>query len=80
MALATYLSAPWALDTIATRPWRLWPVLLAALAAWASVDGVYRALHWSLAGLPSLADGRAYQWPASLCLCVLAGLIWRRLR
>ena len=72
MAAATHVLAPWAVDVLVRLRWRLMP--LAAAAAWVAVDGV-----WMLAidGSEAAWAMRDVQWPASLCLFVLYGLIER---
>jgi hypothetical protein len=71
MAGSTYLFADWSLRVVKQRRYAMWP--LAALATWWCVDGSYW-LYWSLVNpAVSIREG---QWPASLCLFLLCGLIW----
>jgi len=72
MALCTYLTAPCTMRVLLERQWRLFPV--AALATWASVDGVYAA-YWYLVDPEALALMRSANWPASLPLYGLCGLL-----
>ena len=73
MALLAYLTAPWSLRVLLERRWRLLP--LALLATWFTVDGCY-ALYWHFANPAVLALMRAYNFPASLALYGLCGLLW----
>ena len=73
MALLAYLTAPWSLRVLLERRWRLLP--LALLAAWFTVDGCY-ALYWHFRNPAALALMRAYNFPASLALYGLCGVLW----
>jgi hypothetical protein len=73
MASLTYLTAPWALRVFLTRRWRLWP--LALLATWFSVDGCYW-IYWSYNDPLALAEMRSANFPASLSLYLICGLLW----
>lgn len=73
MALCTYLTASWSLRALLERRWRAWP--MACLATWFAVDGCY-ALYWSCANPEALALMRDANWPASLALYGLCGVIW----
>ena len=73
MAGCTYLTAPWLLHVLLERRWRLFPV--AVLAAWVSVDGGY-ALYWSWRDPSVLALMRDVNFPASLALYAICGLLW----
>lgn len=72
MAVCTLLTAELAVGAFLDRKWGMMP--LAILAAWVSVDGSYWA-YWSLVN-PAVAI-RQGQWPMSLCLYLLAGMVWR---
>ena len=73
MATLTYLTAPWSMRVLLERRWRLWPLML--LATWFAVDGCY-ALYWGLRD-PAVLDGmRAGNWPASLSLYGMCGIVW----
>ncbi len=71
MAALTYMSADWVMMAIRMRNYRRWP--LALFFIWLSVDGVYWA-YWHMTD-PSvmIRDG---QWPMSLCLYLLCGILW----
>ena len=73
MALLAYLTAPWSLRVLLARRWRLLP--LALLATWFTVDGCY-ALYWHARNPAVLDLMRAYNFPASLVLHGLCGLLW----
>lgn len=66
----TYLTAPFALRVLARREWWRWPEAL--FWTWFTVDGVY-VVYFTSIQHPML---RAEQWPTSLCLYGLCGLIW----
>lgn len=73
MAVATYLTAPWAIRVFIERRWKWTP--LAVYVAWMSIDGIYFA--WNYHGLgPMVDDFRRANWPASTCLYLLCGFIW----
>ncbi len=73
MAFFAYLTAPWSLRVIVERRWRWWPAML--FATWFTVDGCYW-IYWSLKNPVALDLMREANWPASLCLYVMCGLIW----
>ena len=73
MAGCTYLTAPWSMHVLLERRWRLLPV--AVLAAWVSVDGGY-ALYWSWRAPSVLVLMRDVNFPASLALYAICGLLW----
>jgi hypothetical protein len=73
MASLTYLSAPWALRVLLTRQWRLWPAAL--FVTWFSVDGCYW-IYWSYKDPVALAEMRSANFPASLSLYFICGVIW----
>ena len=73
MALLAYLTAPWSLRVLLERRWRLLP--LASLATWFTVDGCY-ALYWHFRNPEALALMRAYNFPASLALYGMCGVLW----
>ncbi len=70
MATFSYLKAPITVRTIMRRNWRKLPE--AAFWTWFTVDGCYVIYHTTV-GNEML---RAAQWPTSLCLYFLCGLIW----
>jgi hypothetical protein len=73
MALLAYLTAPWSLRVLVQRRWKLLP--LALLATWFTVDGCY-ALYWHWRDPQVLSLMRAYNFPASLALYGLCGVLW----
>lgn len=73
MAILAYLTAPWSLRVILQRQWRLWPAML--LATWFTVDGCY-AIYWSLKDPVALEMMRSANFPASLSLYGICGILW----
>ena len=73
MALLAYLTAPWSLRTLLERRWRHWPAML--FITWWSVDGCY-ALYWYLRNPAALDLMRSANFPASLGLYGLCGVVW----
>ena len=73
MAILTYITAPYSLRVILERRWRLWPAML--LATWFTVDGCY-AIYWSLKNPVALEMMRSANFPASLSLYGICGIIW----
>jgi len=71
MAFCTYFTADWVIGVIRRREYKQWPK--AAFLVWFSVQGSYAA-YWLLVGHPEkMVEG---QWVTSLCLYLLAGLIF----
>ncbi len=75
MAGSTYLSAD--KFVLAIKQKSPSGALLWSAAAWWSIDGSYW-LYWSL--VDSSAALRQAQWPMSLCLYLLCGLLWTAFR
>ena len=73
MAIFAYLTASWSLHVIVERQWRYFPAML--LFTWFTIDGCY-ALYWSFKDPIALAYMREVNFPASLCLYWLCGLVW----
>lgn len=73
MAALAYLTAPWSLRVIVERRWKLWPAML--LATWFTVDGCY-AIYWHFRNPVALEMMREANFPASLSLYGMCGLIW----
>jgi len=73
MAILTYLAAPWSLRVFLERTWRLWPAAL--FATWFAVDGCYW-LYWHFRNPVALAFMREANFPASLSLYAICGIIW----
>ena len=73
MAIFAYLTAPWSLRVILERKWRLWPAML--FATWFTVDGCY-AIYWHFKDPVALEMMRAANFPASLSLYGMCGIVW----
>lgn len=73
MAFFAYLTAPWSLRVIVERRWRWWPAML--FATWFSVDGCYW-LYWRFKNPAALDLMREANFPASLSLYAICGLVW----
>ena len=73
MATLAYLTAPWSLRVIVERRWRLWPAML--LATWFTVDGCYW-FYWHFRNPQVLAWMRDANFPASLSLYGMCGVVW----
>lgn len=73
MAGFTYLTASWSMHVMVERRWRYCPLML--FLTWWCVDGCY-ALYWSFVNPEALAFMREANWPVSLCLYWVCGLIW----
>ncbi len=73
MAILAYLTAPWSLRVILERTWRLWPAML--FATWVTVDGCY-AIYWSFKNPAALEMMRDVNFPASLSLYGICGVVW----
>ena len=69
----TYLTAGWSMHVLVERRWRDWPLML--LFTWWCVDGSY-ALYWGLIDPQVLGMMREANWPASLSLYGMCGLVW----
>ena len=73
MATLTYLTAPWSLRVILERRWKLFPLML--FATWFSVDGCYW-IYWHFKNPDALNAMRSANFPASLSLYGLCGVLW----
>jgi hypothetical protein len=73
MAALTYLTAPWSMRALLDRRWRQWPLML--FTVWFSVDGCYW-LYWHFKNPVALEMMRSANFPASLSLYGLCGVIW----
>jgi len=73
MASFTYLTAGWSMHAMVERRWRDWPLMI--FFAWWCVDGCY-ALYWGIMDSEALAFMRDVNWPASLSLYAMCGLVW----
>ena len=73
MALLAYLTAPWSLHVLVERQWRMWPAML--FATWFTVDGCYW-IYWHFKNPVALEMMREANFPASLSLYAMCGLVW----
>jgi hypothetical protein len=73
MAILAYLTAPWSLRVILERKWRQWPAML--FVTWFTVDGCY-AIYWHFKDPSALEMMRAANFPASLSLYGMCGILW----
>lgn len=73
MAILAYLTAPWSLRVVLERQWTRWPAML--FATWFTVDGSY-AIYWHFRDPVALELMRAANFPASLSLYGLCGVVW----
>lgn len=73
MATLAYLTAPWSLRVLLERQWRHWPSML--FFTWFTVDGCY-AIYWHFKNPVALEMMRAANFPASLSLYGMCGVLW----
>lgn len=73
MAILTYFAAPWSMWVLLERRWRQFPAML--FATWLCVDGCY-ALYWTIQNPMALTLMRSANFPASLSLYAICGLMW----
>lgn len=73
MCTLAYLTAPWSLRVLLERRWRLWPAML--FLTWFTVDGSY-AIYWYFTDPEVLALMREVNFPASLSLYGMCGVVW----
>lgn len=73
MAGLAYLTAPWSMRVLLDRRWRLWPAML--FLTWFTVDGCYW-LYWHFMNPAALEAMRSANFPASLALYGICGVIW----
>ena len=73
MAILAYLFAAWSLRVIVERRWRQWPAML--VATWFTVDGSYW-IYWHFKKPAVLELMRDANWPASLSLYFICGMVW----
>ena len=74
MATFTFLTAGWTVDVLLLKQWKKLPLVL--FFAWWAVDGCYW-LYWSTVN-PDALVMRDVNWPASLCLYAICGVLWSR--
>lgn len=73
MAALAYLTAPWSMRVTLERRWTQWPAML--FATWFTVDGSYW-LYWRSVDPAALEFMRDANWPASLSLYWMCGIVW----
>ena len=73
MGFMAYLSASWCMHVMVERRWKSFPLML--FLTWLTIDGVY-ALYWSVVDPFALEMMRAANFPASLSLFWMCGLVW----
>jgi hypothetical protein len=73
MAFFAYLTAGWSLRVLVERRWKQWPAML--FATWFTVDGCY-AIYWHFKDPQVLALMRDVNFPASLALYGMCGIVW----
>ena len=73
MGFFAYATAPWSLRVLLERQWRAVPMAL--FLTWFTVDGCY-AIYWYLKDPAVLALMRDVNFPASLSLYGMCGLVW----
>lgn len=73
MAILAYLTAPWSMRVLIERQWRFWPLML--FFTWFTVDGCY-AIYWHFKNPVALALMREANFPASLSLYGMCGIVW----
>lgn len=73
MAILAYFAAPWSLRVILERKWRRMPAML--FVTWFTVDGCY-AIYWSFKDPVALEMMREVNFPASLSLYGMCGIVW----
>lgn len=73
MATFAYLTASWSLHVIVERQWRQFPLML--FWTWFTVDGCYW-IYWHFKDPAALALMRDVNFPASLSLYWMCGLVW----
>lgn len=73
MAFFAYLTAPWSMRVVVERQWKNYPLML--FCTWFTVDGCYW-LYWHFKNPQSLELMRDVNFPASLSLYGMCGLVW----
>ena len=73
MAGTTYFTADKVVRSIRYGQWRTWPLMI--VYTWFSVDFSY-VMYWYCKDRTVLLQMREGQWPMSLCLFLLCGIIW----
>ena len=73
MAMLAYLTASWSLRVILERRWKYAPAML--FLTWFTVDGSYW-IYWRFTDPAALDLMRAANFPASLALYGMCGIVW----
>ena len=73
MATLAYLTAGWSIRVLIERRWRYWPLML--FFTWFTVDGCY-AIYWHFKNPAALELMRSANFPASLALYGMCGIVW----
>jgi len=73
MGILAYLTASWSMRVMVERRWRDFPLML--FLTWLTVDGSYWA-YWSIQNPLALEYMRDVNFPASLSLYWMCGLVW----
>ena len=73
MAFFAYLTASWSMRVVVERQWHNFPLML--FFTWFTVDGCYW-IYWHFTDPQALEFMRAANFPASLSLYAMCGLIW----
>jgi hypothetical protein len=73
MAGFAYLTAPWSMRVILERRWKYFPLML--FWTWFTVDGCYW-IYWHFKDPVALQLMRDVNFPASLSLYGMCGLVW----
>jgi hypothetical protein len=73
MAISAYLTAPWSMRVLLERRWLLFTFML--FFTWFTVDGCY-AVYWHFKNPAALELMRKANFPASLSLYGICGIIW----
>jgi hypothetical protein len=73
MAMFAYLTAPWSMRVLLERKWQLLPFVL--FFAWFTVDGCY-TIYWHFMNPEALILMRKANFPASLALYGICGIVW----
>lgn len=73
MAFFAYLTASWSMRVVLERQWQRLPLML--FFTWFTVDGCYW-LYWRFKNPVALELMREVNFPASLSLYAMCGLVW----
>jgi hypothetical protein len=73
MGFSAYLTAPWSLRVLLERRWKSLPLML--FFTWLTVDGCY-AIYWHFKDPAALELMRTANFPASLSLYGMCGVVW----